>query len=77
MKITTRLGFIYHDLASPPRGVLENYALEEEIGSGSYSRVYKAYDRKEGNIFAVKAIHAVRMIHPIPKSFSFIFMGDP
>ncbi|KAJ7901839.1 kinase-like domain-containing protein [Mycena olivaceomarginata] len=52
--------FIYHDLASPLRGVLENYAIEEEIGSGSYSRVYKAYDRKEGNIFAVKAIHAFK-----------------
>ncbi|KAJ7262164.1 kinase-like domain-containing protein [Mycena haematopus] len=45
--------FIYHDLASPPRGVEENYQLDEELGSGCFSSVYKAYD-KDGNIFAVK-----------------------
>ncbi|KAF8210285.1 kinase-like domain-containing protein [Mycena galopus ATCC 62051] len=40
----------YHDLASPVRG--------EEIGDGCFARVYKAYDRQEGNIYAVKAIRA-------------------
>ncbi|KAJ7625455.1 kinase-like domain-containing protein [Mycena rosella] len=49
--------FIYHDLASPKRGVLEDYQLQEELGSGCFARVYKAYSR-EGNVFAVKAIAA-------------------
>ncbi|KAJ7162181.1 kinase-like domain-containing protein [Mycena filopes] len=49
--------FIYHDLASPPRGVLERYELGEIAGRGTFATVYKAYDKKDGKIFAVKAIH--------------------
>ncbi|KAJ7141162.1 kinase-like domain-containing protein [Mycena epipterygia] len=47
--------FIYHDLASPKRGVLEDYQLQEEVGFGCFARVYKAYNR-QGNLFAVKSI---------------------
>ncbi|KAJ6594532.1 kinase-like domain-containing protein [Mycena capillaripes] len=54
--------FIYHDLASPARGVLEQYHLSEESGRGNFSIVYKAYDRKEGNLFAVKSIHALKSL---------------
>ncbi|KAJ7028540.1 kinase-like domain-containing protein [Mycena alexandri] len=50
--------FIYYDLASPVRGVLERYQLGEVAGRGTFSTVYKAYDRKEGTLYAVKAIHA-------------------
>ncbi|KAJ7467079.1 kinase-like domain-containing protein [Mycena latifolia] len=49
--------FLYHDLASPKRGVLQVYQLQEELGSGQYGRVYKAFDA-EGYVFAVKAISA-------------------
>ncbi|KAJ7760936.1 kinase-like domain-containing protein [Mycena metata] len=52
------LRFIYYDLASPVRGVLERYHLGEVAGRGTFSTVYKAYDRKEGTLYAVKAIHA-------------------
>ncbi|KAJ6538802.1 kinase-like domain-containing protein [Mycena vulgaris] len=49
--------FIYYDLASPKRGVLEEYQIQDEVGFGCYARVYKAYN-KQGNVFAVKAIAA-------------------
>ncbi|KAJ7680969.1 kinase-like domain-containing protein [Mycena polygramma] len=48
--------FIYHDLASPARGVLVKLKLAEVIGSGCFGKVYKAYDRKDGSVFAVKSI---------------------
>ncbi|KAJ7502440.1 kinase-like domain-containing protein [Mycena galericulata] len=49
--------FIYHDLASPTRGVLEEFDLQEVIGRGCFGVVTKAYSRRDGTMFAVKSIN--------------------
>ena len=35
---------------------VQNYTLESEIGAGSFSTVYKAYNREDGNYYAIKSM---------------------
>ncbi|KAJ7140508.1 kinase-like domain-containing protein [Mycena crocata] len=50
--------FIYHDLASPKRGLLEDYHISDKyLGEGTFAQVYMAYDR-DGVAVAVKMIQA-------------------
>ena len=35
---------------------VKNYILENEIGAGSFSTVYKAYNKDDGNMYAIKSM---------------------
>ncbi|KAJ7782480.1 kinase-like domain-containing protein [Mycena maculata] len=54
--------FTFHDLASPKRGVVLEYDIQEELGRGCYGQVFKAYARRDGSVFAVKCIGAVKSL---------------
>ncbi|KAJ6499290.1 kinase-like domain-containing protein [Mycena sanguinolenta] len=45
--------FTFYDLASPVRAVLKEYALQEQLGVGSFGQVYRALNKKS-EVFAVK-----------------------
>ncbi len=43
------------------RHELENYAVEKEVGHGSFATVYKGRDLRNGNAVAIKAINSERL----------------
>jgi len=50
--------------------VIENYLLNETIGSGQYGKVFKAKHLKTEQIFAIKAIK-IEKFRDIPKLSEF------
>lgn len=50
---------------------IENYLLEEVIGTGSYGKVYRAVDKTTKEVVAIKIMNKEKLIE-VPKLQSFI-----
>lgn len=44
----------------PDQKIKENYRIEKEIGRGSYGVVYSAFDRSNGEQYAIKSISKIK-----------------